>query len=107
MLYNGNRREARNLSAKALRNGEKDERQRRSRSERSGKRLESDRECKGTGRKKDCWRPDSFKSENIWTNPEPVITLGSEVRVYVDGNDFSKYYVDIQGVVQGRIVDYT
>lgn len=48
-----------------------------------------------------------FKSENIWTNPEPVITLGSEVRVYVDGNDFSKYYVDIQGVLQGRIVDYT
>ena len=29
-------------------------------------------------KKKRLLEADSFNSENIWTNPEPVITLGSE-----------------------------
>lgn len=48
-----------------------------------------------------------FKSENIWTNPEHVIKPGSEIRVYVDGTDFSRYHVDAESILDGKIVDYT
>lgn len=48
-----------------------------------------------------------FRSENIWTNPEHVIKPGSEIRVYVDGADFSRYYVDAESILDGKIIDYT
>lgn len=48
-----------------------------------------------------------FKSENLWVNPEPVLTVGSTVKVYVDENNYKKYYVDAESMIQGRIVDYT
>lgn len=48
-----------------------------------------------------------FKSENIWTNPEYVIQPGSEIRVYVNGTDYSRYHVDTDRILDGRIMDYT
>lgn len=48
-----------------------------------------------------------FKSENLWVNPEPVLTVGSTVKVYVEENNYKKYYVDAESMIQGRIVDYT
>ena len=48
-----------------------------------------------------------FKSNNIWTNPEPVLQEGSEIRVFVDGRDYSRYYVDVDGCMQNKVIDYT
>ena len=48
-----------------------------------------------------------FKSDNIWTNPQYVIQPGSEIRVFVDHQDYKNYHVDIEGILQGKIVDYT
>lgn len=48
-----------------------------------------------------------FKSDNLWTDPYPHLQQGSNVRVYVDGQDYSKYYVDVEGSLQGKVVDYT
>ncbi|MBR4083329.1 MAG: DUF3592 domain-containing protein [Lachnospiraceae bacterium] len=48
-----------------------------------------------------------FMSDNIWTDPYPILQQGSEVRVYVDGQDYSKYHVDVESYLQGRVVDYT
>jgi len=49
-----------------------------------------------------------FKSENLWTDPEPVIQPGRILTVYVNShNDFSKYYVDVESALESRIVDYT
>lgn len=48
-----------------------------------------------------------FKSDNIWTNPQSVITSGSEIKIFVDRQNYKNYHVDIEGVLQGRIVDYT
>lgn len=48
-----------------------------------------------------------FKSENLWTNPESLFPTGSIVRVYVNPTDYSKYYVDVESAISGRIVDYT
>lgn len=48
-----------------------------------------------------------FKSKNIWYNPEAFLQQDEEVRVYVNGQDYSKYYVDVESAMQGRVVDYT
>ncbi len=48
-----------------------------------------------------------FKSENLWTDPSRVIQPGSEIRIYVDGTDFSRYHVDTESLLEGKIVDYT
>lgn len=49
-----------------------------------------------------------FKSENLWVDPEPIIQVGSPLKVYVSShNDFSNYYVDVESVLESRIVDYT
>lgn len=48
-----------------------------------------------------------FKSENLWTNPDFLFPEGSTVRVYVNPTDYSKYYVDVESAISGRIVDYT
>ncbi len=48
-----------------------------------------------------------FKSENIWTNPEYALSQGSTVRIYVDKEDYSKYYVDVESVLQGKVINYT
>ena len=48
-----------------------------------------------------------FKSEDIWTNPEYVIRPGSEIKVFADRQNYKNYHVDIEGILQGKIVDYT
>lgn len=48
-----------------------------------------------------------FKSDNIWTNPEYVIQPGNEIKVFVDRQNYKNYHVDVEGILQGRIVDYT
>ena len=48
-----------------------------------------------------------FKSDNLWTDPSQIIQSGSEIRIYVDGTDFSKYHVDTESLLEGRIIDYT
>lgn len=48
-----------------------------------------------------------FKSENLWVNPEPALTVGSMIKVYVEENNYKNYYVDAESMIQGRIVDYT
>lgn len=48
-----------------------------------------------------------FKSDNIWTNPEYVIQPGSEIKVFVDRQNYKNYHVDVEGILQGKIADYT
>ena len=48
-----------------------------------------------------------FRSENLWTNPSEVFGEGSAIDVYVNENDYSKYYVAAEEVLQQRIVDFT
>lgn len=48
-----------------------------------------------------------FKSENLWTDPGHVFNEGSEIAVYVDGKDYSKYYVDAERELAQRVVDFT
>lgn len=48
-----------------------------------------------------------YKSENLWTDPTGVLPPGSTVGVYVMPNDYSRYYVDAQRVLEQKIVDYT
>lgn len=48
-----------------------------------------------------------FKSDNIWTNPEYVIQPGNEIKVFVDRENYKNYHVDVEGILQGKIVDYT
>lgn len=48
-----------------------------------------------------------FKSENLWTDPSLVFPPGSSVEVYVEPDNYSKYYVNAQQVLEQKIVDYT
>lgn len=48
-----------------------------------------------------------FKSGSIWTDPESVFPKGSNIDVYVDENDFSKYYVNAEQMIAQRVVDFT
>lgn len=48
-----------------------------------------------------------FKSDNLWTDPSSIFDSGSEINVYVDGNDFSKYYVDAERGLAQKVVDFT
>lgn len=48
-----------------------------------------------------------FKSGNIWQNPEYFLQPGSDVRVYVNGEDYSKYYVDVESMLENKVIDYT
>lgn len=48
-----------------------------------------------------------FKSDNIWQNPEYFLQPGSDVRVYVNGEDYSKYYVDVESMIENKVIDYT
>lgn len=49
-----------------------------------------------------------FKSENLWTDPEPIIQQGSVLTVYVGSHkDFSNYHVDVEKALENKIVDYT
>ena len=48
-----------------------------------------------------------FKSDNLWTDPSFIFDSGSEINVYVDGNDFSKYYVDAERGLDQKVVDFT
>lgn len=48
-----------------------------------------------------------FKSDNIWQNPEYFLQPGSEIRVYVNGEDYSKYYVDVESMIENKVIDYT
>lgn len=48
-----------------------------------------------------------FRSEKIWTDPSPVIEPGSEIRIYVDNTNYSRYHVDVESLLDGKIIDYT
>jgi hypothetical protein len=48
-----------------------------------------------------------FRSENIWTNPEYAVSVGSEIRVYVKDGDYSRYYVDAESILSKKVIDYT
>ncbi len=48
-----------------------------------------------------------FKSDNLWTNPYPFLQQGSEVRVLVNSQDYSQYYVDVESSLKGKVVDFT
>ncbi len=50
-----------------------------------------------------------FKSDNLWSDPGAYYQIGSEIRIYVNGQDYSNYFVDVEGSMQGnaKIVDYT
>lgn len=48
-----------------------------------------------------------FKSESLWFNPEPAVTAGSMIRVFVEENNYKNYYVDTESMIRGTIVDYT
>ena len=48
-----------------------------------------------------------FKSENLWIDPREVLGEGSTIDVYVNENDYSKYYVAAEEMLQQRIIDFT
>lgn len=48
-----------------------------------------------------------FKSDNLWTDPSHAFPEGSEIDIYVDRNDFGKYYVDVEHKLSQRVVDFT
>lgn len=48
-----------------------------------------------------------FKSENLWTDPGYAFDKGSEITVYVDGKDYSRYYVEAEKVLSQKVVDFT
>lgn len=48
-----------------------------------------------------------FKSEYLWTDPGYVFEEGSEITVYVDGNDYSRYYVEAERLLSQKVVDFT
>lgn len=48
-----------------------------------------------------------FKSENLWVDPEPAVTIGSMIKVYVEEDNYANYYVDAESMIQGKVVDYT
>lgn len=48
-----------------------------------------------------------FKSERIWVDLDPLAMTGSAIKVYVEENNYKNYFVDTEGMVQGKIVDYT
>ena len=48
-----------------------------------------------------------FKSDNIWTNPEYFVQPGSEIKVFVDRQNYKNYHVDIESIMQAKIMDYT
>lgn len=47
-----------------------------------------------------------FTSDSFWTDPYPYLQQGSEVRVYVNNQDYSQYFVDVESSLQGKIADY-
>lgn len=48
-----------------------------------------------------------FRSENLWTDPSIVFQVGSQINVYVDANDFGKYYVDAQPKLNQKDWNFT
>ncbi len=48
-----------------------------------------------------------FKSKSLWYDPDAYFRVGMEIKVYVDGQDYSKYYVDVDEPENSRVVDYT
>jgi len=48
-----------------------------------------------------------FKSDNLWTDPQHVFPVGSYIDVLVNGNDYSKYHVKAETVIEQKVVDYT
>lgn len=51
-----------------------------------------------------------FKSQNLWTDPSLQFPIGSEIKVFVDGNDYSRYCVCVDETSSSsnrKIVDYT
>ena len=48
-----------------------------------------------------------FNSEDLWINPNVVLQPGDTIDVYVDGEDYSRYHVDAESILDKRIKDYT
>ena len=48
-----------------------------------------------------------FKSGNIWSDPYEVCDVGSVIDVWVKQDDYSQYYVDVDALVERRIMEYT
>lgn len=48
-----------------------------------------------------------FKSNNLWTDPSPIFPPGSYIDVMVDPNDYSKYHVKAEQMIEQKIVDFT
>lgn len=48
-----------------------------------------------------------FKSKNLWTDPSVVFPVGSNIDVYVMPDNFKKYYVKAEPVLEERVVDLT
>ena len=48
-----------------------------------------------------------FKSENLWINPSVALQPGDSIDVYVDGEDYSRYHVDAESILDKRVKDYT
>lgn len=47
-----------------------------------------------------------FKSESLWSDPSAIFPVGSMIKVMVDANDYSKYYVNVEEA-EKRVIDYT
>lgn len=48
-----------------------------------------------------------FKSEDLWINPNVVLQPGDTIDVYVDGENYSRYHVDAESILDKRVKDYT
>lgn len=48
-----------------------------------------------------------FKSEDLWINPNVVLQPGDTIDVYVEGEDYSRYHVDAESILDKKVKDYT
>lgn len=48
-----------------------------------------------------------FKSNHIWSDPTAYFPEGSDIEIYVQVDDYSKYYVDVDRRMDGKVVDFT
>jgi hypothetical protein len=48
-----------------------------------------------------------YKSNYLWTDPSEVYYIGSNIFVYINEKDYSEFYVDVDAMLNQRVVDFT
>ena len=48
-----------------------------------------------------------FKSENLWFDPEAQFPAGTPIKIYVNREDYSSYFVDVESGYTEKMIDFT